>query len=58
MIHDKKLTLPSSEMNRNDPVKLLYTTPSLLSANVPKQNKFAMDLVSSSSMTFGPGCGG
>ena len=40
-------------MNGNNPVKSLYTIPSLLSANAPKQNTFVMDSVSSSSMTFG-----
>ena len=45
-------------MNGNDPVKSLYTTPSLLSANAPKQNTFAMASVSSSSMIFGPKRGG
>ncbi len=54
----KKHTLPSSDMNGNDPVKLLYTTPSLLSANAPKQNTFTMDSVLLSSMTFRPRRGG
>ena len=44
-------------MNENYPVKLLYTTSSLLSANAPKQNTFAMNSFSSSSMTFRPGRG-
>jgi hypothetical protein len=39
-------------MNGKDPVKLLYTIPSLLSANAPNQNTFAMDL-SSSAMMYG-----
>ncbi len=39
-------------MNGNDPVKSLYTTPSLLSANAPKQNTFAVDSGSSSPMIF------
>ena len=39
-------------MNENNPVKSLYTTPFLLSANAPKQKTFAMDS-SSLAMTCG-----
>jgi hypothetical protein len=39
----KKHTLPSSDMNGNDPVRSWYTMPSFLSANAPNPNTFAID---------------
>ncbi len=50
----KKQTLPSNEMNENEPVKSLYTTPLFLSANAPKQKTFAMDSLSSIPIRLGP----
>ncbi len=53
MVQYKKQMLPSSEMNGNECVKSLYTTPLFLSANTPKQKTFAMDSFSSLPIRLG-----
>ena len=49
----KKHTLPSSDMNGNDPVRSWYTMPLFLSANAPNTNTFAMDPSLSSTIRVG-----
>ncbi len=41
-------------MKGNNPVRLWYTMPLFLSANAPKQKKFAIYLSSSLPIRFGP----
>ncbi len=47
--------LLSSDMYGQSPVQSLYTTPESLSANAPKQNTLAMELLSSSWIRWGGG---
>ena len=49
----KKHTLPSSDMNGNDPVRSWYTMPLFLSANAPNTNTFAIDPSLSSTISVG-----
>ncbi len=52
----KKHTLPSSDTNRNNPVRLWYKMPLFLLANAPNAKILAADLLPSLSMImFGPG---
>jgi hypothetical protein len=50
----KKQTLPSYDMNGNNPARSWYTMLLFLSANAPKQKIFAINLSSSLPIRFGP----
>ena len=53
MIHHKKHTLPSIDMNGKVPIRSLLMTLVTLSANAPKQNALAMDSLLSASIIAG-----
>jgi hypothetical protein len=54
----KKHTFPLRDINGNDPVRSLYSTPVCLSANAEKQKIFSLESSSSGSINVATlGCG-